>query len=172
LGWYKQRAGHWPELRGVPLVAGLQKSRKGNAMRTFAILEDNLDRQRAMRAELATCFPDVEPLFWDETGPMIAWLKLHLAEVVCIALDHDLELKPTGDGRWFDPGTGRDVADYLAEKRPVCGVIVHSTNGPAADGMQFLLQDAGWNVGRIQPYGDLEWVAESWMPLVRERVGS
>jgi hypothetical protein len=95
--------------------------------RKVAILEDNLDRQAAMQALLTAHFPTHEHSFCNEAEPFIGWLRLHLAETLFISLDHDLELKPTGDGRWYDPGTGRMVAEYLATCAPVCPIIIHST---------------------------------------------
>ncbi len=133
----------------------------------IAILEDNLDRQTAMQALLADHYPHCEHYFCDEAEPFIAWLRLHLAETLFISLDHDLELKPTGDGRWYDPGTGRMVADYLATCAPACPLIIHSTNRDAVMGMEMLLQESGWNVDIVTPYGDLDWIAESWWPAVQ-----
>lgn len=136
----------------------------------IAILEDNLDRQEAMKGWLNARLHSYEHLFFDEAAPMNAWLETNLAETLLVSLDHDLDLKPTGDGRWRDTGTGREVADWLAAHAPVCPVIIHSTNVPAADGMASVLSAAGWQVASVRPYGDLAWVGEAWWPLVREQL--
>ena len=68
------------------------------------------------------------------------------------------------DGQRFEPGIGREVADFLAQHAPVCPVIIHSSNGPAAQGMQFCLERAGWSVTRVYPLDDLAWVERGWRP--------
>ena len=133
----------------------------------IAILEDNLDRQTAMKAWLENRLPHFEIFFCDEAVPFIQWLRANLAETRLISLDHDLELKPTGDGRWFDPGDGRMSADFLATREPVCPIIIHSTNCIAVIGMERVLQESGWQVETVAPYGHLAWVAEAWWPLVK-----
>lgn len=138
----------------------------------ISILEDNLERQAAMKAWLTDRLYMYEHVFFDESAPFISWLRLNLAETLLISLDHDLELKPTGDGRWFDPGTGREVADFLAQQRPTCPVIIHSTNQTAVEGMLDALVQSGWNVQTVMPYGDLAWVNEAWWPMVKEQLRS
>jgi hypothetical protein len=140
--------------------------------RKIAILEDNLDRQTAMQALLTAHFPTCEHFFCDEAELFIAWLRMNLADTLFISLDHDLELKPTGDGRWFDPGTGRMVADFLATCAPACPIIIHSTNRDAVIGMEMQLQERGWSVDIVTPYSDLVWIVEAWWPAVRRCVVS
>lgn len=77
----------------------------------------------------------------------------------------------TGErGQSSDSGTGRDIADWLARTEPVWPVVIHSTNTAAAEGMQFVLEDAGWNVRRIAPYGDLEWINDIWLRTIRDAI--
>ena len=64
-----------------------------------------------------------------------------------------------------DPGDGRDVAEFLAGQTPCCPVLIHSTNGPAADSMYFTLDDAGWTVDKIAPFGE-DWIEAYWRPTV------
>jgi len=132
-----------------------------------AILEDNAERQAAMQAWLSDRLYMYEHFFFDEAAPMNAWLKANLSETLLISLDHDLDLKPGGDGRWLDPGTGRDVADHLATNDPACPLIIHSTNRQAVIGMEQVLLERGWQVETVAPYGDLVWVAEAWWPMVK-----
>jgi len=66
----------------------------------------------------------------------------------------------------------RDVAidDWLARAEPCCPIVVHTTNRPAADGMDLALTDAGWQLERIMPYESCRWIAEAWLPLVRRLI--
>ena len=80
----------------------------------MAILEDDVGRLAEFRAHLPTLLPGHAAVYFDNAGEMIAWLTDHLAETVLISLDHDLPLVQVRDGRAVDPGTGRDVADYLS----------------------------------------------------------
>jgi hypothetical protein len=101
---------------------------------------------------------------------MIRFLEAHLAECIAIALDHDLELKPGADNRCIDPGTGRQVADYLASNRPICPVIIHTSNSDAAVGMQLVLKDAHWKTRRVLPFEDLAWIVDDWFPAMRRAI--
>jgi DNA-binding NtrC family response regulator len=131
--------------------------------RRIAILEDDARRREAMDRALQQA--DIaKPTFFLSAGKMVAAIHRAGFSADLISLDHDLE--PSDDDR--EPGTGRDVADALAKLDPICPVIVHSTNHPAAVGMEFVLTDRGWRVERIMPYDDLAWVAEAWLPLVIE----
>lgn len=124
----------------------------------IAILEDNLERREVMRACIADRFYMYETCFFDAAAPMIDFLKEHLADCLVIALDHDLELRTGSDGRCIDPGTGRDVADFLASEKPTCPVIIHSTNAEAAVGMKMILKDAGWKTRRVIPSDGTDWI--------------
>jgi hypothetical protein len=131
----------------------------------IVILEDNADRIAVMDDCLADKFPFFERQFFRTAAAANDWLDHGLSQVVCVSLDHDLEpLSPDHP----DPGTGRRVADYLATFRPVCPVIIHTTNRPAADGMELALVDGGWSVERVMPYEDCRWIAEAWLPLIRQ----
>ena len=134
------------------------------------ILEDNLDRQAVMRACLVDRFYQYALHFFDDSGEMICFLGEHLPDAIVIALDHDLDMKPGLDGRCIDPGTGREVADFLAEKEPTCPVIIHTTNSLAAVGMEAVLRDAGWKTRRVVPFGDLEWIESIWFSAIRRAI--
>ena len=77
-----------------------------------------------------------------------------------VALDHDLF---TDSPDASDPGDGRDVAVYLATQTPVCPVLIHSTNAPAADSMLYTLRESGWTADRIAPLGH-DWIEAYWYP--------
>jgi CheY-like chemotaxis protein len=134
----------------------------------IAVLEDNLERRELMRKLLADRFYQYEAAFFDDAATMIEFLNDHLSRLILVVLDHDLELKETGDGRCLDPGCGRDVVDFLTAQPATCPVVIHSTNSAAADGMAFALEEAGWKTYRVTPFGDLEWIPSVWLRTVRQ----
>ena len=136
----------------------------------IAILEDNQERQVAMRDCIEDRFSQYPVRFFATAAEMLWYLQLHLDEILAVSLDHDLEFIPGADERLFDPGTGRDVADYLATQPPTCPVVIHTTNCAAGVGMQQTLQDAGWRTVCVMPYGDLEWIPEVWFRAMRDAI--
>ncbi len=138
------------------------------AGRVIAILEDNAQRTAAMRQVLAHDLSQYEHLFFDNAPDMIAWLQEHLDEVALISLDHDLGANRQRDGEAFDPGTGRDVADFLASHRSGCKLLIHSNNYPAVLGMRRVLEDRGLKCLCVTPYGGLEWIERVWAARVRK----
>ena len=66
-----------------------------------------------------------------------------------ICLDHDLGANLIVNGDYQDPGTGRDVADYLSGEEACCPVLIHSSNAMAAPGMMMVLEDG---VGFVHEY--------------------
>jgi hypothetical protein len=135
--------------------------------RYIAILEDERNRLDAMARCLAALPDEFEPVTFDRADAMITWLDEHLNRVALISLDHDLPLIARPDGRVEDFGTGRMVADWLAEQTPVCPVIVHTSNENAAPGMIRVLTDGGWTYFRVYPHDDCAWVATAWVDAVR-----
>ena len=67
---------------------------------------------------------------------MVLWLGDHLEEANLICLDHDLGPNRKLNGIVFDPGTGRDVVDYLTTRKPHCPILIHTSNSMAAPGME------------------------------------
>jgi len=128
----------------------------------IAVLEDDERRTSAMREEIQRFFPAAEAVFFDNAPDMVAWLKDNLPSVCLLCLDHDLGPNGQRGDREFDPGIGRDVADFLATRQPSCPVLIHSSNAEGAYGMQFTLQDAGWTVKRVAPVDDLTWIEAQW----------
>lgn len=131
---------------------------------TIAVLEDDAERQAAMRSAVA-CKPASthQLVIFDNAPDMIRWLDDHLDQVLVISLDHDLGPNRHTQGRTWDPGTGRDVADFLAGRTPCCPVIVATTNTIARPGMVMVLEDAGWHVRRVLPLADTTWIASEWL---------
>ena len=136
----------------------------------IVVLEDNPDRVRVMRDCLEGRFAHFECRFFDDPAEMMEYLDANLPETILISLDHDLELKEAPSGKMIDPGTGRAIADYLARKPAVCPVVIHTTNAPAALGMQMVLKDARWLTCRIIPFNDLEWIPTDWLRAVHKAV--
>ena len=147
----------------------------------IAILEDNVDRQTVMRRCIADRFYTFDAHFFDDSSEMIRFFDMHLEETVAISLDNDLELKPGQDGRMIDPGSGVEVAEYLATKPAVCPVVIHTTNTTAAESMKTALNAAGWRTRRVVPFDDMKWIESAWFfairralvgPIARQHSGS
>ncbi|MEZ6069320.1 MAG: cyclic-phosphate processing receiver domain-containing protein [Pirellulales bacterium] len=136
------------------------------------ILEDNAERRSAMEDRLKDRFPFCEIEFFTDAPTMIQRVEsAPLDDVALISLDHDLEMLPGADvGALVDPGTGVDVAEGLSRRKPVCLVIVHTTNTIGGDSMQEKLDATGWTTLRVTPYGDLDWIDEMWFPAVRNSI--
>jgi hypothetical protein len=136
----------------------------------IAILEDNVDRQAVMRRCLADRFYTFDAHFFDESSAMIQFLELNLQETLAISLDNDLELKPGPDGRLMDPGSGVEVAEYLAGKPAVCPVVIHTTNTRAAELMNSALAAGGWRTRRVVPFDDMNWIESTWLVAIRRAI--
>jgi hypothetical protein len=130
--------------------------------RVILLMDDNEDRLQAMRSVVADSYPEYEIVLIDNAPDTIEWLKGNITSVALMSLDHDLGPNRERDGHVFDPGIGRDVVDYLVTQKPVCPVIVHSTNYIARDGMIFALEGSGWKASFVIPYNDLEWIQGTW----------
>jgi hypothetical protein len=136
----------------------------------IVILEDNADRQAVMRACIADRFYTFDAQIFDDASEMIRFLETNLGETLVISLDNDLDLKPGPDGRSVDPGEGRQVAEFLAKQKPVCPVIIHTTNTNAADAMTEALTAAGWKTRRVIPFDDMNWIESTWFPVMRRAI--
>jgi len=132
-------------------------------MPTILVLEDDEERAAVMKRILAERFDQFEHVFFDNAPDTITWLRENLKEAALICLDHDLGPNQYHGDEVFDPGTGRDVVDYLATKPPRCPVIVHTTNSWAAPGMEMALAEMGWKCSRVIPSADLKWIRTAWV---------
>jgi hypothetical protein len=133
----------------------------------IAFLEDDERRQHAMRELLISELGEYALVFFDNAPDLIEWLHGHLSEVSLLCLDHDLGPNRIREGEVFDPGCGRDVADWVAAASPTCPVLIHSTNSYAVPGMISVLEASGWVVDRVVPYSDLDWVRQAWIRAVK-----
>ena len=136
----------------------------------IVILEDNADRRAAMQRCLQDRFYQFDMVFFDAAKPMQDYCENHLDETLVIGLDHDLEMQPDSFGRCCDLGTGREVANYLAGKKPVCPIVIHTSNASAAIGMEIVLQDARWETLRVLPADDLEWIPTQRFRTIRRAI--
>ena len=133
----------------------------------IVLLDDEQDRISAMRPLLASEFAGLEVVIFENAPDLLAWLQRFHHQMCIVCLDHDLGPNQERSGAVFDPGTGRDVADWLATLAPCCPIVIHTTNYLAAPGMVAVLEDAGWNVLRVSPYGDTDWIGEDWIDAIR-----
>ena len=136
----------------------------------IVILEDNAERRAVMQACLADRFYTFDAHCFDEPASMIEFLRTNLPETIAISLDNDLDPKPGADGRLIDVGEGRQVANFLAAHEPVCPVVIHTSNAPAADAMTDTLRTAGWKTRRVVPFDDTAWIGDDWFPAMRRAV--
>ena len=128
----------------------------------FLVLDDNLRRLEWFRAAVAK-HSHGRITTWTNAPQMLNDLEALLPEAELISLDHDLYRQRPADP---DPGSGRDVANFLARREPCCPVIVHSTNSDAAWGMYNALSGAGWQTELVHHLDQAEWVETLWWPKV------
>lgn len=138
---------------------------------TIAVLDDEPDRLEAMIPVLNQCYPALNVETFDNAPDINAWFHGHLDKCCLICLDHDLGPNRKRNGTVFDPGIGRDVANYLATQIPVCPIIIHTTNTIARPGMIQALEDAEWIVSYVSPYADTLWIREVWKDEVQRILG-
>jgi len=133
-------------------------------MKTILILEDNDERIAAFQKMVAALDDGFELKVWRDAPSMVAECEAFFPTAALISLDHDLNLMP---GTIADPGTGFDVARFLAECRPACPVIIHSTNADRAHSMHNELRFADWISERVGPIGT-DWIETMWLSKARE----
>jgi len=138
----------------------------------IVVLEDNSERREAMMDCLRDRFARYDIVLFATAVEMIDHLRRHPDLPLVIALDHDLDLVPIAGKRVIDPGTGRDVADYLASQSPNCPVVIHSSNVPAVTGMIQTLEESGWSVSRVIPDADTRWIRQAWITAIRNAIVS
>ncbi len=134
---------------------------------TVLILEDDEDRLRAFRSAMGSLGPAFSLHHWCNAPAMIADCPLWLPQASLISLDHDLN-RVVNDG--LDPGTGLDVAVFLARHKPVFPVILHTGNLGGQRWMLRELHAAGWWVEVVLPQGT-DWVQRLWLRSARKLVG-
>jgi hypothetical protein len=127
------------------------------------MLEDNAERVRRFTAALRSVNPALELRLWRNAWTMIREVEPLLPLARVISLGHELDPE---DGDPSDPGTGWDVAQFLAARPPACPVIIHTSNGPRADWMCGEFELGGWRYHRVAPLGD-DWIENDWRRVIR-----
>lgn len=136
----------------------------------LVILEDNDDRRAAMERCLADRFPQYPRHYFATAAETIGHLQAHWNETLALALDHDLDFIEKPGGELVDPGSGRDVVEFLVTRPARCPVVVHSSNSIAAVGMMERLREHRWPARRVVPYDDVAWIPRDWFRAVRDAI--
>jgi hypothetical protein len=133
-----------------------------------AILDDDSSRCAEMERSLIRAVSEATLEFFDSAPDMIAWLARHMEEVALVSLSHDLGPSRLLDGMLFDPGTGRDVTDFIVEMDRPVPVVVHARSGSGGRSMLAMLEHSEWPCIRVEPQDGLEWIDTEWTPRVAE----
>jgi hypothetical protein len=131
------------------------------------MLEDDQDRIARFTRVVEAFAPPVRLLVWRSARVMVREVEPHLASALLISLDHDLEPSPDDPE---DPGDGIEVARFLGGRKPLCPVIVHSSNGTRSDWMVGELDLGGWRYKRVAPLGE-DWIEAYWAVVARGLIG-
>jgi ADP-ribosylglycohydrolase len=123
-------------------------------MKTILILEDNDERIASFRKAVATLGPDFALKVWCDAPSMCAECESHFPTAALISLSYGDDPRP-----WE---TGLDAARFLAQARPVCPAIIHSTDTDHACSMENELRFADWIVERLIPTGK-NWIETVWL---------
>jgi ADP-ribosylglycohydrolase len=127
-------------------------------MKTILILEDNDERIEAFQKTVAALGDGFELKVWRDAPSMIAECETYFPTAALISLDYNSDPKPFR--------TGLEVAKFLAECRPVCPVIIHSSNTDRAHSMDNELRFADWTAELALPTGT-DWIQSVWLHKAR-----
>lgn len=130
---------------------------------TVMILEDDEQRLESFQVALLSVNPTLKLLTWRDAPIMMGECREFLGATCLISLDHDLH---TGGQISAAPGSGLDIAVFLAREQPVCPVLVHSTNYQKAELMCQVLRTRAWRVDRVIPSTE-QWIWTMWLPRVQ-----
>ena len=128
------------------------------------ILEDKPEHKAEFERLAPTLGEEFEVLIWDDANRMRNECERFLSRAALISLEHDLDPKP---GACIDPGNGLDMARFLAEKPPVCPVIVHTSNTDRSFSILNELRFADWRVDRVGQVGQ-QWIEKYWTLKAKE----
>lgn len=136
--------------------------------KNIAILEDDPERSELMFKILVEKFPNYSAKIFKNAPEIIQFLKTSIQKTCVISLDHDLPPASEKNGKTFDPGCGRDVTDFLKSIKPSCPVIIHTSNYFAGSAMKADLEETGWIVKTVTPFGDITWIQDDWADCLAE----
>jgi hypothetical protein len=131
----------------------------------IAILEDCPERVERMSECIKKSSIPFKVVLFSNAFLMIEWLIQNKSNVVLISLDHDLDLI-VKNGESHDPGTGKDVTNYLFSHEPFCPVIIHTSNYFGRESMKYRLLDKEWAVSIVMPSPEMSWIDSDWLPCV------
>lgn len=131
--------------------------------KVIMILEDNDERIRGFEAAIQMLGDNFQMLLWKSANQLIQDCKAEMPHPTLISLDHDLV--PT-DGSTLDPGDGLQVAQFLSALKPICPVIIHTTNTERRWSMFNEFRFGHWTAEIVAPIGT-EWIHQSWLPRAR-----
>ena len=131
--------------------------------RTILILEDNDWRICHFKTAVASLGPEFRLQLWCDAPSMMEECLPLLPECCLISLDHDLSPMP---GATRDPGTGLEVAEWLAKQEPVCPVIIHTSHTERRWSMHNEFRFGKWTAEIVLPMGE-HWISDSWLPRAR-----
>ena len=126
------------------------------------MLEDETERLERFAAVIGQQLSD-RPFQHRRSAHEFIRLMVKLPQPELICLDHDLFPWSSDEP---DPGDGRDVAHFLAQRQPNCPIVIHSSNAPAAASMKSTLEEANWQVHRVPPLGE-DWIETAWLHVVK-----
>lgn len=135
------------------------------------VLENDPVRIGAMRESLESSMLSAAATMIDNVPDAVLWLSRHLPHCGVISLDHDLGGEQIRDGGPFDPGSGRDIANYLAERTPVCPVLLHTDNFFVRPRMVSILESGSWEHSFVSPGNGVAWVVRDWLPQIIRLLG-
>lgn len=130
-------------------------------MGTILILEQNEERREAFKRVAPALGMRIK--MWDDATRMQAECEKYFDDAALISLEQDLDGRPGAS----DPGSGLDVAKFLAERAPVCPVIVHTGNTDRSFSIYNELRFANWLVDRVAPISE-KWIERYWTSKVKE----
>ena len=134
--------------------------------RIILILEDDISRIDRFKAVINNSRANIQIKMWRNAHKMIDEMDDYFQNCVLISLDHDLTtIEPDGS----DPGDGMDMARSLASHKPICPVIIHSSNVSRCEMMQGELELTGWEVKQVAPIG-IDWIEVDWINLVSQLI--
>jgi hypothetical protein len=137
------------------------------ARNLILILEDDEERIRDFQVAVKSLGRGFHARIWFDAPTMISEAPFVLDLAGLISLDHDLNPQPDGA---TEPGTGLEVAEFMARYPPLCPVLIHSTNFEKAWSMHTAFRLAGWSVERVGPIGE-DWIQCLWLPKVKSLLG-
>jgi hypothetical protein len=133
---------------------------------TILILEDDQGRLDRFAAAVGSIQPSFQIVSWRSAVRMAAEMERFLPAACLISLDHDLY---PARGETEDPGDGLAIAKRLAELRPDCAVIIHSSNADRVRMMAGEFELAGMAFKVVLPLG-ADWVERYWLEAVRAMI--